>query len=589
MSGPRRRRTPGWGDGATRRPIIVTAIVVGVSALATYFAFAKQVPFQSHHEIRATFAGINQLERGDDVRVSGLRVGRVQKVQAGPGATSVVTVRITDDAIHLHRDATMSIRPRLALEGNDYVDVRPGSPTSPALRSDETIPVSQTDRAVQLDELLSALTRPTRDAFKNTVEGFAQGLGPAPPAAASPQSGAQGLRGAVRELDGALGSVTAVTRAAQGTRAGDLRRAVASTGEMSAQFAEDPAALAGLVTHFNRSMGALADQDAALAASVRGFDDLVKQAPPSLTAIDRALPRVTRFAGVLRPALRAAPGPLTSFDRLLAQLGGLSGPRELPRLVRTLAPITRDLPGLQQQLRLLFPDVTLLGRCVAEKVVPVLNTVVADGPNTSGRPIWQDLLHLGANLAGAASDFDGNGTTIRLGITESEQALSGVVPGLGKLAGIGPAAEGVRPMWLGYGVNPPFRPDARCIDQPLVDMTKRSGGPAKTIRAVPKKPLTRAHRSLLSALTGTAADRRGLLKTLLSRLARADADKKRAKAPADRKPPLRLPVLKSPGNAGAAKPQRPAAAKPAPTLDRVVPSLVDTVKDVLGAVLGKPR
>jgi hypothetical protein len=383
--------------------------------------------------------------------------------------------------------------------------------------------------------------------------------------------------------------VTAVTRAAQGTRAGDLRRAVASTGEMSAQFAEDPAALADLVTHFNRFTGALADQDAALAASVRGFDALFKRAPRTLTAIDRALPRVTRFAAVLRPALRAAPGPLTRFDRLLAQLGGLSQPGELPRFVRALAPISRDLAPLQEDLRQLLPDVTLVGRCVAEKIVPILNTVVDDGPNTSGRPIWQDLLHLGGNLAGAASDFDGNGTTIRLGITESEQALSGLVPGLGKLAGIGPQAEGVRPVWLGYGVNPPFRPDARCIDQPLVDMTKRSGGPARTIRAVPRKPLDRGDRSLLAALTGSNADRRGLLRRLLATLTRAERKNKADKPAADRKPPVRLPGLRLPGKDGAAKPERPAAGKPAPSPDRLVPSLADTVKDVLGGLLGKPR
>ena len=128
-----------------------------------------------------------------------------------------------------------------------------------------------------------------------------------------------------------------------------------------------------------------------------------------------------------------------------------------------------------------MPRITPVAKCLQEKIVPALDMVVPAKVDGSGRPAWQDLVHLGAALAGASPDFDGNGTTIRLGITESEISLSSIVPGLGKLLGVGTnGMEGVEPTPLGAGVIPPLRPDQPCDQRRC--RTSRSGPAAERRR-----------------------------------------------------------------------------------------------------------
>ena len=41
---------------------------------------------------------------------------------------AVLTMEIKDAALPIHEDATAKIRPRIFLEGNFFVDLKPGSP-----------------------------------------------------------------------------------------------------------------------------------------------------------------------------------------------------------------------------------------------------------------------------------------------------------------------------------------------------------------------------------------------------------------------------------------------------------------------------
>lgn len=560
-----------------RTALIVAAVVaVGIVA-AAWFAFAKGLPFGSHSEITAVFARVNQLEKGDEVRVAGLRVGKVQRVGRGPDGMSLVTLRLDDDSLVIHRDATLRIEPRLVLEGNDQVVMTLGSPSAPRLGSGDRIPAGQTSSAVQLDQVLGVLTRPTREALKSTVRNLARGLGPAP--SGNPgASGTHGLRQASDELDRTLDSVRDVASAARGTTTGDLTRAARSTGDVTAQLAQDPRALADMVTNFRRVTGALAARDQDLAASVRGFDALTREAPADLQRVDAALPLLTSFARSLRPALRTAPGPLHRFGDLLVQLRGLGRPAELPRLVASLSPITGKLPSLQRELQQTLPLIDDAAVCVERVVVPTLDTKIQDGPLSSGRPVWQDLFHLAANLAGTAAGFDGNGTTIRLGITESEQALTGVLPGLGRVAGLGPEIEGIRPVWLGYGKNPPFRPDAKCREQELPDLTKRSGAPMGNLRSVERPPLSASSRRIMKALLGGPDDRRALLTRLLRQL-KLDGGVRRSPTP-ERRLPVK-PVLPRP-TSPAGKPAKSIL----PTLEDDVVQPIKDVTDAVGAIVG---
>jgi len=450
-----------------RRNARAAAVAVLLIGVCFYGAFVKHLPFSSPFVVRGVFSSSNQLKAGNPVRIAGLPVGSVTAVSPGPRGTTLVTMSLSDHAA-LHSDATLSIEPRLLFEGNFYVALDPGSPAAPRLRSGATIPLAHTSAPVQLDQLLDVLDSPTRSSLQQTYRALAQGLGTGHSRQAP---GSADLQAAARELAAALPPVAQTARALQGVVPGDLAHAVSSSSDLTTQLAEDPPALADLVTSSHRVLAALASGQDDLARDIGGLDRLTRVAPGALKALDVALPVLGTFARALRPTLSAAPGALADTNRLFEQLHGLSGPAELPRLVGALGPLLSVAPTLESRLAAMFPRLTEVGRCTSRKIVPALGAVLQDGANTSGYPAWKDLLHLGAALSGASASFDGNGVALRIGVAEGNQSGSGLIPGFGDLAG-GYQGEGVRPHWLGYGVVPPFRPDQACVAQPLPEVNR---------------------------------------------------------------------------------------------------------------------
>jgi phospholipid/cholesterol/gamma-HCH transport system substrate-binding protein len=497
----KRRRGHSPADHARRqeRRHVRTALVsIALIAIAAYFVWDRQLPFAHPYEIRAVVASSNQLRDGSPVRVAGIDVGTVSGIAAGPRNTALVTMQIAEDGRPVHTDATLQIEPRLALEGNFYVDLHPGSPSTPILRSGGTLPLGQTGTPVQLDQVLDVFTASIRGSLHRSFGALATGLGPG----RSSASGASGLRNANRELDGALNSVTQVEQAAQGTAPGDLTHLIGASADTTGQLARDPAALAALVTNTDRVTAALAANDAALRASIRNLDGLLVEAPHALTALDGALPALSRFAVTLRPALRAAPGPLRSTGVLLGELSSLSSAPELPRLVNLLAPVLTGLPSLERKLRGLFAWVTPVSRCVSSHVVPVLDSTLSDGKLSTGRPVWQDLVHSFVGVGSANPDFDANGKSIRLTGTVGDQALDAVLPQLGQLvSSSAPSIEGTDPVWLGPGVNPPWRPDQPCASQPLPNLgLRRAVGLPAGMNSSAMPAVTPASRATLTGL-----------------------------------------------------------------------------------------
>jgi virulence factor Mce-like protein len=554
-----------------RSAAIAAGLAVLLIAIATYIAFVKGLPLQSHFEVRATVASSTQLHSGDPVRIAGIEVGEVHAIDVAPGAAQL-TLRIDSHTDELHDDASLSIEPRLLLEGNNYVDLRPGTPGAPPLRDGDEIPLARTTVPVQVDQLLSTLTRPTRASLQATLDEFAAGLGGSP-------SGAAGLRRAARELDGALGSIGRTAQAARGEQPGDLHRAVAGSAEVMRQVAADPAALADLVTDFHGVFGALAAEDRALAASIRELGTLTATAPPQLRALDAGLVRLEDFSPMLRPALQAAPGALRSGTAMLEQLRGLVGPGELPALLGQTAPVTAALPGLEAELGRLLPHLTAVGRCTARNIVPTLNEKVPDGALSTSRPAWQDMLHMAAALTGTSPGFDGNGGTLRLGVAQGPNAISASLPGVGPLLSSA-NVEGVRPTWLGVGVAPQFRPEVPCTSQTLPDLSKRDRpGLPEGFRAIAPPSPTAAQQDRRMRITrllfGSDADRARLVRMLGGAPARPQVHRRRDRplpGPAARPAPA-APVAPAP-----VKPHRP----------RPVLPILGPVQDVLGELLKPP-
>ncbi|MDX6640979.1 MAG: phospholipid/cholesterol/gamma-HCH transport system substrate-binding protein [Solirubrobacteraceae bacterium] len=453
-----------------RHPIAAAVITIAVIAGVSYYAFNNGPPLVHGFRIHALMTDSNALRVLSPVRIAGINVGKVTSVESGPGATTKVNMELDERALPIHRDATLRVRPRLFVEGGYYVALAPGSPSAPPMKDGDTIPLPQTQSAVQLYQLLSTFQRPTRASLRNVLHTSAQALA---------HGGARGLQGASRPLSPALRDIAIVAQALRGAHEHDLSGLIAGTSRVTGALAADETALAGLVTNLDTTATALSARDGALGAGLVELARVMRAAPPALTAVDRALPALSRFARVLDPGLVDAPPLLRRLLAGVQEFGSLVAPAERSRLVSATRAALVSFPRLLIRLSQTVSTAKPITDCVVSHVVPVLTQEVPDGALSTGRPAWQDLAHLLPGIASAAQNFDGNGYALRYQSGTGPQVLSaGSLSGAGALTGAQPGGSpigGARPVWNGRLQPSDFQPAQPCSAQPVTSLQADTG------------------------------------------------------------------------------------------------------------------
>ena len=432
---------------------------------ACWLAF-KGAPWKDAWELRAVVRQATELGPRSPVRIAGVEVGKVESVESGEGDTSVVTLALEDDALPIHEDATVKVRPRIFLEGNFFVDLKPGTPGSPTVDEGYTIPVAQTAAPVQLDQILSTLEADTRGNLKLLLKGFGEGFA---------DGGAQSLNEAWESSDEAFTQGAIAAEAFRGSRDENLSELFAAGGDVAAALVRGRR-LPALIEGLNRSARALASRRAELSASLPELDRLLEEAGPALDAFDAAFPPTRALIQDARPGVQAAPPTLELAIPVLEQARQLVGPSELPALLDELDPAVRSLARLEPDLTELLGDVTPVTECLRLNAVPTLKSTIDDPPNSTGQPVYRELLYGVVGLSSASQNFDGNGPAVRYHAGGGDTTVTtGDVPSIGESL-VGLTDEpilGSRPLWT--GVRPPFRPDVPCISQDPPDLTAETG------------------------------------------------------------------------------------------------------------------
>ena len=443
----------------------VGVLFIVLTFCACWLAF-KGAPWSNKWELRAVVRQATELGPRSPVRIAGVEVGKVKDVEPGEGDTSVVTLALEDGALPIHEDATLKVRPRIFLEGNFFVDLKPGSPGSPVVDEGHTLPVAQTAAPVQLDQILSTLQADTRANLKHLLaalgEGFADG-------------GAQALNEAWDPSDEAFTQGAIVAESFRGTEDDDLPEFLGAGGDVAAA-ASRARRLPDLIEGLNRSARALASRRAELSASLPELDRLLEEADPALDAFNAAFPPTRALVRDARPGVQAAPETLELAIPVLEQARRLVAPSELPALLDELDPAVRSLARLEPDLTELLGDVTPVTECLRLNAVPTLKKEIDDPPHSSDVPVYRELLYGVVGLASASQNFDGNGPAVRYHAGGGDTTVT-----TGKVASAGESLVGLtdepilgsRPRWT--GVRPPFRPDVPCITQEPPDLSAETG------------------------------------------------------------------------------------------------------------------
>jgi virulence factor Mce-like protein len=412
---------PGQTERLNRFQVGLLALLV--LAVGTYFAFAKDIPFTKPYELQATFDNAASLQLKSPVRIAGVNVGQVAKVEAaGDDSTAtVVTMKLEDEALPIHRNAELKIRPRIFLEGNFFVDIKPGTPEAGEVDPDEPIPSTQTSAAVQLDQVLGTLKSDARKDLQDLLQGLGEGFGgqPKPAEAADDDPDTRGetagesLNDSLDDSPGALRGTAIVNDALLGQNPGDLRRLIKGTQKVSAALASRENQLKDLISNFNTTAGALAAEQSGLRRTIAVLPEVLEEANPTFDLLNASLPPLRAFSLELIPGVRETPESITAALPWIAQTRRLVSRRELGGLTNDLQPATRDLARFTDGLVRFLPQADLVNRCLTNTLLPTGDVVIQDGNLTTGVPNYKEFFQSLVGLAGESQNFDGNGQYTR--------------------------------------------------------------------------------------------------------------------------------------------------------------------------------
>jgi phospholipid/cholesterol/gamma-HCH transport system substrate-binding protein len=399
-------------ERSRRRDPLIGALVLLALLAFVYYVFVRPQPFRDAFEVRAVVTSVSGVTPGmTPVRIGGVDVGKVAAVRSFRGSRrSVVTLELDDQALPIHADARVKMRPRLFLEGNSFVELSPGSPAAPEAPDGMTIPLERTSVAVTMPHVLGALEADTRGNLQDALSayGFAlNGRAPGLP------SGGRALNEALRHAARGMSTTALLSDASTGQRPGDLRRAIRAFGEVTDGLNDAGPQLPALLSSIRRANESFARESGSVTASLEALPGALRDSELALRELRVAMPSARALADATLESLPPLSGALDAGVPWLRELGGLLGPAELGADVDSLGPATRELAASVGPAAGLFRELELLSRCGTRVLIPTANARIEDGPRTSGSSAWAEFLSATVGANGAAQNFDGNGFMLR--------------------------------------------------------------------------------------------------------------------------------------------------------------------------------
>jgi ABC-type transporter Mla subunit MlaD len=352
--------------------------------LFLWIAFGGPTPLKPEaYKITAYFPETTTLARESDVRIGGVSVGKVKEIALAPvdkrvagNDTTEATMEIRPEFAPISEDAKAILRQKTLL-GETYIELTPGtepggeevpvsvgaaanvsdaeSKSVETLGEGETLGISQTQDATQIDEIFNALDEETRESFQRWMA-----------------SSSDAIEGRGLDLNDALGNLGPFVEDAAGLleilnrQKAQLKGLVRDTGTVFEALTERDQALAGVITGSNETFEALASQDEALAESFQILPTFERESRLTFDRLDEFQADTRPLIQDLIPIANDLSPTLASVRRLSPNL------RSLFVDLDVLIDVARDgLPALERTLNGLAPVLEALDPFLAN-----LNPVV---------------------------------------------------------------------------------------------------------------------------------------------------------------------------------------------------------------------
>lgn len=307
------------------------------------FPFIQSTPFT----INAEFSSAQAVTpgQGQTVRVSGVQIGMLSGVTLKDGY-AIVKMSIDQKYRHLiHTDATALLRPKTGLQ-DMFVELNPGTASAPLAEPGYTIPLSQTNPEVNVDEILASLDADTRQYLELLVNGAGAGL-----------KGQGNNLAQVLEKFEPTHEDLARLNSAIAVRGRDLRQLVNSLRRLNDALVAKQAQITQLVDSSSNVFGALASEGANISRAVADLPGTLRQTTATLAKVQAFATELGPTATRLLPAAAALP----AANQALAALAKPSAPiirSQIRPFVLAARPVVRDLRPASRNLAAATPNLS---------------------------------------------------------------------------------------------------------------------------------------------------------------------------------------------------------------------------------------
>lgn len=237
------------------------------------FAVFAQLRFQSEKGYKAEFTNVTGLEVGQFVRIAGVEVGKVTNISLKPDTTVLVEFN-ADDSVVLTEGSRAVVRYD-NLIGGRYLGLVDGAGGTATLHPGDTIPLTHTSPALDLDALIGGFRPLFRALQPDQVNALTGQL-------ISAFQGQGATIGSFFQQTAALTNTLADRDQLIGQVIVNLNTVLGSLGDQSTQFAKAVDSLSALVATLAGRKQEISDSVAHADAAATSIADLLAQGRPPL-------------------------------------------------------------------------------------------------------------------------------------------------------------------------------------------------------------------------------------------------------------------------------------------------------------------
>lgn len=259
---------------------VCLALVIGLIAVFGDLRFEKRLGYN------AEFTNVSGLKGGDFVRIAGVEVGKVTKISVNTDAT--VRVQFSTDTSVVLTGGTRAVVRYENLVGDRFLALEQGSGSVAQLRPGQTIPLSRTQPALDVDAVIG------------------------------------GLHPLLRALDPK--QVNALT--------GQLIQAFQGQGELIGSFLNQTAGLTStladrdrligeVITNLNTVLGSLGDQSKQFDSAVDSLSELVKGLAERKSDVANGISHLDAASAAITDLLAQARAPLRNTVHQIDRTAGI--------------------------------------------------------------------------------------------------------------------------------------------------------------------------------------------------------------------------------------------------------------------------